>query len=516
MKNGFTKVLAFLLIAGLIFSLAACGSSKEPASTATPSSSAVQEGSTQAAAPAEDPKVTEYKKLAWIMPGEENATWRSFIDSELNPKLKQDINAELDITFSPWSEYFNKIDLVLSSGQQIDIAWHGPQGVQTWYAKKAILPIDELLDKYGTDLLKVNPKEKMKHITIDGKIMAVPTNTPTSENFGTLCVRQDLLEKVGMSDLKTIEDVTAFATKLKEQNLSSNPFVITNWKPYIRGEQGSLSLDFSLLNNWFYVDESAADDKVYDYFESEAFKDFCKVTREWNKSKLIPEDFLTNQDELGRMNGGKSAIWTGAVTRDMEQQSSLTANVPEGKYQEYLLYPEKPKYIITGGSNVFVIPATSAAPEKAMMFLNWVYKSQDNYDFIVLGTKGEHYDLTENGRVKVIAKESMFYEWMFRNINYMRFPDNVSDAVVDRIKNWDNDAKYSKLFGFNFDQTPVKAEVARVQSVVTEKLYPILYGYVDYDTNIKSAVDELKNAGMDKILAELQSQFSKYYAANKQ
>jgi putative aldouronate transport system substrate-binding protein len=151
-----------------------------------------------------------------------------------------------------------------------------------------------------------------------------------------------------------------------------------------------------------------------------------------------------------------------------------------------------------------------------MMFLNWVYKSQDNYDFIVLGTKGEHYDLTENGRVKVIAKESMFYEWMFRNINYMRFPDNVSDAVVDRIKNWDNDAKYSKLFGFNFDQTPVKAEVARVQSVVTEKLYPILYGYVDYDTNIKSAVDELKNAGMDKILAELQSQFSKYYAANKQ
>ena len=190
----------------------------------------------------------------------------------------------------------------------------------------------------------------MKHVAIDGKVMAVPTNTPTSENFGTLCVRQDLLEKVGMSDLKTVEDVTSFAMKLKEQNLSTNPFVITNWKPYIRAMQGSLSLDFSLLNNWFYVDESSADDKIYNYYDSEAFKEFCKLTRDWNQKKLIPEDFLTNQDELGRMNAGKSAIWTGAVTRDMEQQASLTANVPEGVYQEYLLYPEKPKYIITGGS----------------------------------------------------------------------------------------------------------------------------------------------------------------------
>ena len=143
MKSSLTKVLALLLITILTLSLAACGSSNnEPAQTTEGSGAAVQAESTQTV-PAEDPKVTEFKTIKWIMPGEENATCRNFIDSELNPKLKQEINAELDITFSPWSEYFNKIDLVMSSGQQIDIAWHGPQGVQLWYAKKTIQPIDD-------------------------------------------------------------------------------------------------------------------------------------------------------------------------------------------------------------------------------------------------------------------------------------------------------------------------------------------------------------------------------------
>jgi putative aldouronate transport system substrate-binding protein len=107
----------------------------------------------------------------------------------------------------------------------------------------------------------------------------------------------------------------------------------------------------------------------------------------------------------------------------------------------------------------------------------------------------------------------MFYEWMFRNVTYMRFPDTVSDATIERIKNWDKDAQFSKLFGFNFDQTPVKAEIARVQSVITEKLNPIMYGYVDYNSAIDSALKDLNTAGMDKILAELQKQFTAFYAS---
>ncbi len=451
--------------------------------------------------------------IVWVMPGEENPTWRDFIDNSLNPRLDGEIGAHLDISFSPWSEYFTKIDLIMTSGQTIDIAWHGPQGVQNWYAKKTILPLDDLLEEYGQDLMKANPTDKWKHVALDGKLMAVPTNTPTSENFGTLCVRQDLMDQLGVKDLRTIDDVTNFARKLRSSGLSANPFVANSYKPYIRMAQGNLSVDFSLLNNWFFVDETANDDRIYSYYSSDAFRQFCSYTRIWNREKLISEDFLANTDELGRMNSGRSAIWTGAITRDIEQQQSLAQNVPGGIYNEYLLYPEKPKYIITGGSNVFVIPATCGEPEKTMQFLNWVYRDQENYDFIVLGEKGRHYDLTPDGRVQVLTKDSMFYEWMFRNVKYMRFPEFVSDATVERIKNWDRGARYSKLFGFNFDQTPVKAEVARMQSVITEKLVPIQYGYLDYDENINEALDELNKAGLETVQEELQKQFSAWMAS---
>ena len=139
-----------------------------------------------------------------------------------------------------------------------------------------------------------------------------------------------------------------------------------------------------------------------------------------------------------------------------------------------------------------MIPVTSKAPERAMMWMNWIYKSKENYDFHL--------------------KDNMFYEWMFRNVNYMAFPDWYGKDSADMVSNWDKEAKYSKIYGFAFDESGVAAEVAQVNTVITQYVDPLRYGLINYDENIEMVLKELKKAGLDKIMEEVQKQFSAWKA----
>lgn len=485
------RSLHLILVPVLAISLASCGLSPQP----------VREPAS--AVPNASPAV-----IHWTMPGDENDSWRRFIDEDLNPRLKGELNTTLQITFVPWREYFSVIDLGLAGGQDMDLLWHGPAGVQTWHAQDLILPLDELLALHGRELTAVNPTDEWRHVTVDGQIMGIPTHTPTAETFGTLCVRQDLLEQTGMSTLRTTEDVTSFATELQSLGLCKSPFVPTNIKPYLRMMPGNLTLDLGFMNGWFYVDDSKDEDTVYSLYESDAFQELCRLAEDWNTKGLIPADFLLTPDELIRITTGTGAVWTGAITRAIEQQPTLSANVPDGVLREYLLYPEKPKYIASGGGNVFVIPKASHVPDRTIQLLNWVYRSQENYDFMVLGVKDRDYALNAEGRVRVLAPEPLFPEWMFRNTAYMRFPAGTSEAEVQRILHWDDDAEPSKIFGFHFDQSSVSMQIDRVQTVLAERMLPVQYGYVSYEAHIESVLQELEKAGLDVIHRELQSQFT--------
>jgi putative aldouronate transport system substrate-binding protein len=112
--------------------------------------------------------------------------------------------------------------------------------------------------------------------------------------------------------------------------------------------------------------------------------------------------------------------------------------------------------------------------------------------------------------------DDLFYEWMFRNNKYLRMPTNVSDDFVKDFQDWDKGAKYSKLFGFTFDATPVKAEAANINALQSQYNL-LLWGLVDAskgDTYDK-VVNSLKKAGLDAYVAEYNKQFAAYSAEQK-
>ena len=59
-------------------------------------------------------------------------------------------------------------------------------------------------------------------------------------------------------------------------------------------------------------------------------------------------------------------------------------------------------------------------------------------------------------------------------------------------------------------------ELAMLTSIYDEKLKPMMWGFLDYEENIDSVIEEMKAAGLDTYVAEYQRQFSEFYAQQNQ
>ena len=100
---------------------------------------------------------------------------------------------------------------------------------------------------------------------------------------------------------------------------------------------------------------------------------------------------------------------------------------------------------------------------------------------------------------------------MFRNANYQVFSEGVSDEYIEMYRHWDDEAIPSAMLGFAFDNTGFEAiETACIEAY--KKIDPILYGYVDFETEYPKAIAELEAAGINEYVAEVNRQLQEFMA----
>ncbi|MHA6480411.1 ABC transporter substrate-binding protein [Paenibacillus sp. strain BS8-2] len=448
--------------------------------------------------------------LKVIMPGDMSARMGDFVENELNKRLKQELNMKLELTYIPWSNYQQKLELALSTGEDYDLFWYGAPFVSIYYTKGYIQPLDELLKQYGQNLIKHIPDENFKQNRIDDKLWAIPSQAFTSAGkFSSVMVRQDLLEKVGMSEIETIADLELFYAKMHAIDPSYYGYLETDrghemvWRELT--DRNYSSLDERLL---FIVDEDTGE--MLNYVETEIFEKVARLRESWVDKGIIDKNLVGNPAaKIDQENAGKLLFRVGAVSRAMENLQTARNADQGARLREYYLAKEKPKFITTPGNEAFMITAASENPERAMMFMNWILANQDNYNFIIYGVKGKDYVL-ENGKIKLLTNDQLMYEWMWRNKEFFIAPAGIEDDMIQDMLTNDENSSISKLFGFHFNEAPVRNEMAQVMAVYKEKVEPINFGLASYDLHYTDAVAALKKAGLDIVFAELKKQFSEF------
>ena len=455
------------------------------------------------------------EEITILYPGEETDEMAAFLNGAFAEKVKNELNMKVNFRFLSWADYWDQKKLMLAANDPIDLYWDGLPDLSSMVNNKEAQPLDELIAKCWPESMKaIVPDSQLAGGKINGIQYGIPSAyAPSSGMFQFVCLRQDLLEKVGMTEVKTADDLREFALRVQEQLPQFKGPADIIFKPLTRNfaeEQYTWVASQDLV---VFGEESKT---AYSYAHTQAFQEVAKFNREMFLDSLYGDEVAIKYNERdSRMQTGLYLWVEGSLGKENEIIGSVKVADPDAVLKNYLLAPEKPRYINATGGEVLCVPYSAKNPEGALKFLAWLWGSQENYLFCLYGEEGKDWKLDENGRLVTLSEtargDGYFYEWMFRNANYQVFGEGVSDEYIEMYRHWDDEAIPSAMLGFAFDNTGFEAvETACIEAF--KKLAPILYGYVDFETEYPKAIAELEAAGIIEYVAEVNRQLQEFMA----
>lgn len=139
MKSRLKPFVALLAAATLLFTLVACGSNGDKSEGA--SSPPV---SADSSSPAKDP-IT----ITWLVSGT-NSKWNNYHDSPVQQEIKRLTGATIELVQADDS----KMKVLLASGDLPDVVQVPKNYVEQLVTGNHVIPLDDLIDKYGQDIKK--------------------------------------------------------------------------------------------------------------------------------------------------------------------------------------------------------------------------------------------------------------------------------------------------------------------------------------------------------------------------
>ncbi|MFD0695382.1 ABC transporter substrate-binding protein [Paenibacillus sp. GCM10027628] len=517
MKRMLSFCIAFVLA---LSALAGCSSTE-----GTDGKGTAQPANTNQATTDKLPQVT----LKMMIPGD-RPPHMDLVIAEAEKRMKDTVNAKLDIVFVPWADLAQKTQVTLASGENIDLIFDAPwlhinQMISNGYYE----PLDDLLPKYGKTILDKRPKQMWDANKYDGKIMAIPLGVSYMAG-NSYMIRKDIREKLGIPPIKTYDDMIKFAYAVKEKEKGIVPMTaagstgqqhyslvahrsLNDYQTHVRPTHAlSSSLMLYYKNN---------DGKVFNLFEDkEPIWTWLTDVRKQYEDGLIYKDILSAKDFQQLFKTGKAAVTpSGAFGLGKEFIKALKENAP-GADVESVTFFDKTKganYSNFKQWNFLAVPKVSKNKERALMFLNWA-NEKDNYDLLSYGIKGKHWE--EVGKDKMKTLDTSNY-WQFGYVWVWNPVDERSDAESDPaqeelnavLRNADNFTP-DILTGFEFDSAPVQNDISQYNTIEA-KYYPAMFnGVIDPAETMKKFEAEAGPA-LKKIQIELQKQIDAFLAKKK-
>ncbi|MCF0187665.1 MAG: DUF3502 domain-containing protein, partial [Bacteroidaceae bacterium] len=167
------------------------------------------------------------------------------------------------------------------------------------------------------------------------------------------------------------------------------------------------------------------------------------------------------------------------------------------------------------------VASTSTKVEQAVKFIELLTTDAEFANLCSYGIEGTHYVL-KDGSSKIIdypeGKDAMTVgygsfigPWGDSAQIYQKAP--LDESFYDALDALGPKGRMSKFMGYTFDTSSVTAELTAVQAVVTKYGPSLSCGVVDADTVIDQFRQELKDAGIDKVIAENQKQLDAWLAS---
>ncbi|WP_318616426.1 ABC transporter substrate-binding protein [Sporosarcina sp. YIM B06819] len=479
MKKRFTILLALLLSIGTI--LAAC-SSKE-------GSSSEKDG--------KDGKPYEIK---WYTIGTPQKDTDKVFE-EVNKYLKEEINATVKMTQIDWGDWDQKSQVMINSGEAMDIIFtNGSKYVQN-AQKGAFVALDEMLEKEGKELKDALDPALLEGVKIDGSIYGIPANKEAARQT-VYTFNKRLVDKYGfdVSTVKTLEDLEPMLKVIKENESGVTP--MATFKAY-------LPYDYIFNNEMpFAFPFEGGNDQVINQFESDLTMQTYKTMHSYYKAGYLKEDAATSKDSWP-MDVENWFVRMG----DSQPYADLLWS-RSAKYDVVSVPAEQPVTINDSVSgSIQAISATSKNPKKAMEFLNLLNTDPYLRNLVDKGLEGVHYEKNADGMITDLPARIESYNiptYSIGNFFTLYLYETDPTDKWEQFKLFNDSASAAPTLGFHFNNAPVRSEIAAITNI-SKEFYPALAtGSVDPEEYLPKYNKKLKEAGIDKVLEEIQKQYDEW------
>ena len=166
-----------------------------------------------------------------------------------------------------------------------------------------------------------------------------------------------------------------------------------------------------------------------------------------------------------------------------------------------------------GTSSMIGVSATSKNPYRVMRFLEILYSNPEVSNLLIHGIEGKHYTKVNDNTIEKIANSGYDLassQYMMGNtfLNYLTVNDDPNK--FETYKAFNEEATPLVTNGFYVDTTPVELELVAMGGVKSQYRNQAVLGALDLDVILPEYSARAKEAGMDKIVAEVQRQYDEY------
>lgn len=492
-KAGICKILALVL--ALVLSLTACSGKKSSTSSTT----------------------KEPDKLVigfWTM-GNIPSDMQAVLDAANKILIKKD-NCEIQsIVALNFGNYRSQMQLMLSGNEHLD-AFACYYGDFVSYAVKGqIVDMTSLLSKYGSGISKALGSDYLKCGQVGGKQYGVTTCRDLATENGFVFVKK-VLDKYNIdpTKIKTLDDVASVFQTVKQNEPGMIPLATQSTPMMDQIPQvDKLGDNLGVLLNW-----GQKDTKVVNYFDTDEYANYCKYFRQWYLKGYMTEDVLTNSNDPNALQrSGKALATTSNLKPGFDTKQSLVDQTT------VVSVPIVQTYTTTSTIQTaqWVIARNSTARDATMKFLNEMYINADLCNLLSWGIEGKDYVKTSDGHIDYpagVTSSNSGYNlqlgWVFGNqyLTHVWAGDPID--LYQQLQKWNKSAVKSKAFGFSYDSSNVKTQVAACTNVLNQYRRGLEYGAMDPDTTLPKFRAALKAAGIDQIVAEKQKQLDAWLKSN--
>lgn len=185
---------------------------------------------------------------------------------------------------------------------------------------------------------------------------------------------------------------------------------------------------------------------------------------------------------------------------------------------------------VRGG--VMAVSADTKYPVECIKFLNLLNTDPEVRNLFNYGIEGVHYTIDKNGQVVLIPRKDAdgnpisdalpgYTGVTYTQGNWFILKTRGGDDP-EPLNKWEEfrasnaRAVKSSTFGFTPDLSMMPIQIQNIK-MVWQKYYPsLMTGSVDVDTELPKFNEELKQAGLDEVRAEIQKQLDAWRASKQQ